>query len=116
MTTDRGEAFGFDEERPLALSDLADLSGLSEAEVLELVDYGALSPADATAGQCVFTVRSVTVARAAHRLREDFELAPDGVALLLSCLDRIRDLEEQLRALRARLPRSAGTGAAGVGG
>lgn len=105
MTTERDEAFGFDEERPLALSDLADLSGLSEAEVLELVDYGALSPADATAEQCVFTVHAVTIARTARRLREEFELEPHGVALLLSCLDRIRDLEEQLRALQVRLPR-----------
>ncbi len=105
MTTLRDEALGQDEQRLLALADLADLSGLSEAEVLELVDYGAIAPADTAAGKCVFSVRSITVARTAYRLREEFDIEPHGVALLLSFLDRIRDLEDELRALQARLPR-----------
>lgn len=105
MTTERYGTFDLDDEHPLALADLADLSGLTEAEVLELVDYGALSPAGPTGGACVFSARSITIARTAYRLREEFELDAHGIALLLSCLDRIRDLEERLRALQARLPR-----------
>jgi chaperone modulatory protein CbpM len=105
VTSERSDALWPDEHDRLPLRELADLSGLSEAEVLELVDYGALSPAAETAGQWVFSVRSVTVARTARRLREDFELEPHGVALLLAYVDRIRDLEAQLHALQARLPR-----------
>jgi len=105
MTSEPGEARVFDDERRLGLRDLADLSGLSEGELLELVEYGALTPADATPGQWVFSVQSITVARTAHRLREDFELEPHGVSLLLAYLDRIRELEGELRALRAQLPR-----------
>jgi len=105
MTSEHGETRGPDDNRRLGLRDLADLSGLSEAELLELVEYGALTPADETAGQWVFSVQSITVARTAHRLREDFELEPHGVSLLLAYLDRIRDLEAQLRSLRAQLPR-----------
>ena len=87
------------------MRDLADLSGLSEAEVVELVEYGALTPADVAAGQWMFSMRSIAIARTAYRLREDFELEPHGVSLLLAYLDRIRDLEAQLCALRAQLPR-----------
>ncbi len=105
MTSQHGDAPWSDENDRLPLRDLADLSGLSEAELLELVDYGALSPADATTGQWAFSVRSITVARTARRLREEFELETHGVALLLAYLDRIRDLEAELCALRAQLPR-----------
>lgn len=105
MTSERGESPRPDDERRVDLRHLADLSGLSEAEVLELVDYGALTPAEATAGQWIFSVQSIGIARTAYRLREDFELEPHGVSLLLAYLDRIRDLEAQLCALRAQLPR-----------
>lgn len=105
MTSEHSDVQSSDEHDPLLLRDLADLSGLSEAEVLELVDYGALAPAGETAGQWAFSVRSITVARTARRLREDFELEVHGVALVLAYLDRIHDLEAQLCALRAQLPR-----------
>ena len=105
MTIDHSGVPSPDEHAPLPLCDLADLSGLSEAEVLELVEYGVLAPAQQTAGQWAFSMRSITVARTARRLREDFELEVHGVALVLAYLDRIHDLEAQLCALRAELPR-----------
>jgi len=105
MTSDCIDALWPDEQRRLRLAELADLAGLSEAEVVELVEGGALTPAEDAPGQWVFGVRSITVARTARRLREDLELEPHGVALLLAFIDRIRGLEEELRDLRARLPR-----------
>jgi chaperone modulatory protein CbpM len=105
MTNDEFEAVWPDDDRRLRLRDLAELSGLSEAEVSELVEYGALTPADEASGQWVFSMRSITVARSARRLREDYELEPHGVALVLAYLDRIRELEAQLRELQAQLPR-----------
>jgi chaperone modulatory protein CbpM len=104
MTSDCIDALWPDEHRRLRPADLADLAGVSEAEVLELVECGALTPAEGTPGQWVFGVRSITVARTARRLREDLELDPHGVALLLAFIDRIRGLEDELRDLRARLP------------
>jgi len=103
MTNPHGSAFRGDEY--LALRELVELSGLSEDEVRELVEYGALTPDDESGGQLIFSVRSIMIARSARRLREDFELEPHGVALLLAYLDRIHDLEAQLCALRAQLPR-----------
>ena len=104
MTSEHHEAASPDDDR-LRLSELADLAELSEAELIALVDCGVLAPAEGLPGQWVFGLRSLTVARTARRLREDFELEPHGVALLLGFMDRIRRLEEELRELRARLPR-----------
>jgi hypothetical protein len=105
MTSEHTEAAWSDEGDRLRLSELADLAGLSEAELTALVDCGALTPVEDTPGQWVFGLRSLTVARTARRLREDFELEPHGVALLLIFTERVRRLEEELRELRARLPR-----------
>ena len=104
MAREHNEAASPADDR-LRLSELADLAGLSEAELTELVDCGVLAPAEGVPGQWVFGLRSLTVARTARRLREDFELEPHGVALLLGFMDRIRRLEEELRELQARLPR-----------
>ena len=104
MTSERHEAASPDDDR-LRLSELADLAELSEAELIALVDCGVLAPAEGLPGQWVFGLRSLTVARTARRLREEFELESHGVALLLAFMDRIRRLEEELRELQARLPR-----------
>ena len=102
MTTDFCDALWPDLQRRVPLRELADVSGFSEAEVLELVEYGVLAPADATSGQLVFTVSALYAARTARRLGEDFALEPHAIALLLAYVERIRKLEEELRALRAR--------------
>ena len=39
-------------------------------------------------------------------MRKDFDLDPHGVALAVTLLERVHDLEEELRDLRARLPGS----------
>lgn len=90
-----------DELRRVALAELLELSGLSEAEVVELVEFGALAPAGASEGEWVFGVQAIRVARTAHRLAEDFALEPHAVSLLLAYLERIDSLERELTALRA---------------
>ena len=45
--------------------------------------------------------------RRAQRLRSDFELDANALAVALSFLERIHELEEQLRAARAQIPRRA---------
>jgi DNA-binding transcriptional MerR regulator len=107
VTGEYSDALWPDERQTMPLRALAELSGLSEDELRQLVDCGALAPFSfsETSGQHMFSAVSITVARTARRLRDDFELEPHGVAVLLAYLDRIRELEAQLRALRARLPR-----------
>jgi len=99
-----GQAMWLHERLELALEELCELSGLSETELRELVDYGVLAPVDPDARHWAFGADRLVVARSARRLRQDFDLDPHAVALVVALLERLRDLEEQLRDLRARLP------------
>ena len=92
------------EQHELLLEELCELSGLSEAELRELVDYGVLAPIDSHAQHWTFSADRLIVARSARRLRRDFDLDPHGVALAVALLERVHDLEAELRDLRAKLP------------
>ena len=92
------------EQHELLLEELCELSGLSETELRELVDYGVLAPIDSDAQHWTFSADRLIVARSARRLRKDFDLDPHGVALAVTLLERVRDLEAELRDLRAKLP------------
>jgi len=92
------------ERYELSLAQFCELSGLSEAELRALVDCGAIAPADPDARDWTFGADRLVVARSAHRLRRDFELDPAGLALAVTLLERVRELEEALRDLRARIP------------
>src|SRR5215510_8312165 len=105
MALERDEALWLTENLRFTLTELAELAGLPEGELKELADYGAISPIDPGATQWTFTATCLTTVRTASRLRASFELEPHGVALVLSLLERIRDLEAQLTALRAQMPR-----------
>lgn len=87
----------------VSFTQMVTTSGLSEAELVELVRYGALVPRDPDAATWTFEARWLFVARKASRLRRDFDLDPHGVSVVLGFLDRIESLEAELRALRARL-------------
>lgn len=93
------------EHHDLSVTQLAELSGLSETEIHELADQGAIVPVDPDAVERTFDAQCIIVARTACRLRDDFDLNTQGVALALTLLDRVHELEAQLRELRARLPR-----------
>jgi chaperone modulatory protein CbpM len=99
------EAVWLEERGMLTLRELAECSGLSEAELRDLVSLGALEPIDPTAQQWYFAARCIVSARAACRLRNDFELDPDGLALVMSLLDRVEALESELKRLHAHVPR-----------
>ena len=99
------EAVWLAEDNEFSFPELVELSGLSEAELHELVDYGAITPVDPDSPQWVFKGRCLITVRAAYRLRVSFDLDPHGIALVVSLLDRIHGLEEELGSLRAQLPR-----------
>jgi chaperone modulatory protein CbpM len=105
VKTESPEAPWPNEHREFSLEELCELSGLSEAELRDLVDWGVLAPAEPGAPRWTFSAERLIVARSAFRLRKDFELDTHGVALAVTLLERIRDLEAELRDLRARLPR-----------
>jgi chaperone modulatory protein CbpM len=94
-----------DENERISVRELCTISGLTEAELQELVDYGALIPAGGAATTWSFSSYSVRVARKAGKLRNEFELDAHGVSVVLRFVERIEMLEGELQALRARLPR-----------
>jgi chaperone modulatory protein CbpM len=92
------------EHYEFSLPELCELSGLTEAELRGLVERGAIAPVDPLARDWTFSADRLVDARSAYRLRRDFDLDQEGLALAIALLGRVRDLEEELRGLRARLP------------
>jgi chaperone modulatory protein CbpM len=84
------------EAGPFTLEHLAATSGLSIDELHELIDCGVIVPAAADKQPVVFQMHYVIVARTARRLRDDFELNVQGMALALNLLRRIESLEQAL--------------------
>ena len=105
MRIELTEVLWLHEHHQLPIAELAELSGMPEAEINELVDCGAIAPIDADAIELTFDARCVVAAKTARRLRDDFDLNTQGVVLALTLLDRVHDLEVQLADLLARLPR-----------
>jgi chaperone modulatory protein CbpM len=97
------DALRFDTVTEVTWTQLVNASGLTEAELTELVQYGALVPRDPSAAPLTFESRWLMVARNASRLRREFDLDPHGVSVVLSFLERIESLEAELRRLRAQL-------------
>jgi chaperone modulatory protein CbpM len=105
VTLEITETLWLDEHGSVTIVELSECSGLTESELRELVDIGALEPLDAAAPQWSFGSRCIVAARAASRLRDDFELNTSGLAVALSLLERIEALESEVQRVRARLPR-----------
>ena len=100
---EREEAVWMHAESQVSLVELAQSSGLPEELLRELVDYGALEPAQAEASEWIFSAECVARVRTAARLRSDLELDAPGVALVLAFLERIDRLEAQVRHLHAQI-------------
>ena len=104
------EAHWLDAHHEISLTELVELSGLSATDVQHLVDCEALlplNPAEPIASEtteCYFSAECLTLVRTASRLRDDFDLDTNGLTLALQLLNRIHELEADMRNLRARLP------------
>jgi chaperone modulatory protein CbpM len=95
------------DQHVLSLPELAELSGLPQAVLEELLDCGAitaLETADPAGPDARFGAAALRAARTARRLRTDFELDVQALIVALSLLDRVAELEARLRELRARQP------------
>ncbi len=105
MKLDQADAMWLDAHCECSFAELAQISGLSEADLRELVDYGAIAPNNPHEAAWTFSGDIVVTAQAAGRLRDDLELDPQTLALTLTLIKRIRELEVQIGNLRAQLPR-----------
>lgn len=104
MRVELTEALWLDEHRLFSAAELMELSGLSAAELQYLVECETLLPLTAVerATEARFGAECLALARTASRLRNDFDLDANGLALTLRLLNRIRELEAQLLELRAQ--------------
>ncbi|MDQ6618169.1 MAG: chaperone modulator CbpM [Pseudomonadota bacterium] len=105
MNRDLVQAFHLDAQGALTLRELCELSGAAESMVRELIDDGALRPLDARASTWTFSGECVVIARTARRLHGELELEPHAVSLVVELMQRIGELEAQLRSIRARTMR-----------
>lgn len=88
--------------------ELARACAISEAELDELVEYGALLPLPDAGGKAghphrLFMADCVTTLRTAGELRRHFDLDLFTIAILMDYLNRIEALENQVRTLQAQV-------------
>ena len=105
MKLEQADVMWLDAQCECSIAELVRLSGLSEAELRELVDYGALAPINPQEAEWTFSGDIVLTVQAAGRLRDDLELDAQTLALTLTLIKRIRELEAEMANLRAQLPR-----------
>jgi chaperone modulatory protein CbpM len=87
----------------VTIIELAESSGLPLDVLQDLVEGGALQPADPGATDWAFSAQWVVSVRTAARLYHDFELEAPALGVLLSFIERTRQLETEVRHLRAML-------------
>jgi hypothetical protein len=104
MSADRESPQWLHGHYQVSIVELADTCGMSETIVRELVEYGALAPADPAAEPWMFSAEWIGRMRKAARIRADLELETAAFALVLSFLERIDRLEAEIARLGAQLP------------
>lgn len=105
MRPDADETAWMSDHSRVSLAELAALSGLPDTMLVELVECGALAPLQEDGDKWTFSARCVITVRKAGRLRNDFDLDANALAVAMSFLERIHELEDQLHAARAQIPR-----------
>ena len=89
--------------RELPLREFTRQSGLSEADLRYLVESGVLAPLDPQATEWSFGADCLPLARIAGRLRRDLDLEGSGLAVALTLIERVQELETRVRDLNARV-------------
>ena len=104
MTPQPHEWSWLDASETISISDLSRVCRISPDELNELVEYGALKPLPAPSQGRVFSAACVATLRSACKLRRDYDLELFTIALLMEYLNRIDELERELRTLHAKTP------------
>jgi chaperone modulatory protein CbpM len=82
----------------LSVTEFTQVAGLSQGDVVELVEVGVLKPLGRSVNDWSFDSEAMSLARRLRRIREDLELNLDVHALALGfrLLERISELESAL--------------------
>ena len=87
-----------EEEQELSLGHFCQVCNAEPDEIFEMIAEGVLEYSGEEKKDWRFSYHAVERYRKASRLRSDLDLNLPGVALVLDLLDRIEELEAQLRA------------------
>lgn len=85
------------------LRQLAELSQVTENDLIELTRYGVLSPIDPGVEPLSFSKECVAVSRRAGRLREELALDEHAFALAVMFFHKLVGLEADISALQVEL-------------
>ncbi len=99
------DAFHLAPDDNVSLTELIRLSGFSEQDLYELIDCGALVP-QSTSKPWVFKAECIVTIQKAKRLQDDFELQSSALALLITLLQQVDSLENELKTLQAKMPKN----------
>jgi chaperone modulatory protein CbpM len=102
MTVQLTHATWLDETAVCSIEHLVEVSGLSPEDIENLVEDGLIEPAEHAAPATCFHLLHVITVRQARRLKDDFGLDRDGLALAMTLLRRIDALEQALRVAQSR--------------
>ena len=104
MATEAADLTWLDPLRRIGQDELALMCRLSTAQLDELVEYGSLVPVMGHRGSREFSATCVAPLLEAARLCSHYDLDLFTVSLLLGYLQRIAQLEQQLRVLNVHVP------------
>ena len=89
----------------LDMEEFCEVTDLSAAYVIEIVEHGILEPQGQAPKDWRFNDYQLAQAKRAAILHRDLELEWQGVALALELLDEVRELRAENRMLKQRLGR-----------
>ena len=87
----------------LSIGQTAQLTGVSEADLLGLVEYGVLTPAEPDKQPRTFDIGCLMKLQRAALMRQDLALDSHGFALAVMLLDQITGLEVRLQSVQRDL-------------
>ena len=98
MTLEFAQAVYLDDDGTVTFTQLVERSGLTERELVDLVECGALVAASSGPSSRTFSERCVVIARTARRLRDEYALDDShSLAVVMRLTQRIETLEDALR-------------------
>ena len=101
MNTQLADSLWLNEADVCRIELLAEVSGLSIEDIVDLIDNGVITPAQENVQPPSFRLNAILTVKTARRLRDDFQLDRHGMTLALTLLRRISELEDELALHRA---------------